>query len=266
MLAPGSLDPVDQVIAAERAFAAETRERGFKRGFLAWVAPEGFVFQPGPVPARPGLEAIDDTAPAGPELYWWPQFAGAAVSGDLGFTSGGATIDVRYFTIWQRQSDGSWRWIYDGGPRLSARLPGGPDGPVARLPAATAAAGSAERAIAELSPLEAEVAATSAQDAGAARRAFLAEEALVAGSPTASFPGAQEAAAELARQPARQNVRPLGAIASSAGDLAFTWGESRWHAGDRQRWGHYARIWQKRTQGWRIVVDMLIAAPGAPPG
>src|SRR5688500_13089541 len=137
---------VDEVIAVERAFAAETRERGFKHGFLAYVAADGFTFEPGPVPARPGLEALPDTPRPGPPLSWWPQFAGAAVSGDLGFTTGAASIPVRYFTVWLRQADGSWRWIYDGGSPLRAPLPGDPDAPVTRLPAATASAGSSEAA------------------------------------------------------------------------------------------------------------------------
>jgi hypothetical protein len=265
--APAAAEPVDEVIAAERAFAAETRRRGFREGFLAWIAPDGFLFQPGPVPARPGLEAIpaDAPPPPGPPLFWWPQFAGAALSGDLGFTSGGATIPVRYFTVWQRQDDGSWKWIYDGGPRLSAPLPGGEGDPVIRLPRATASAGSAEAALAEVGPLEMEVARLAVTDAANARTAWLAPEALVAGSAGASYPGREHHAAELARQPARQAMRPLGGIASRAGDLAFTWGESRWTADGADRWGHYARIWQKRSEGWRIVADVLVPAPGAPP-
>ena len=121
--------PLDEVIAAERAFAADTRERGFKLGFLAAVAPDGFVFQPGPTPARPGLERLPDAPPPGPPLFWWPQFAGVANSGDLGFTTGGATIPVRYFTVWQRQPDGRWRWVLDRG-RVVAR---GSDGQALRM-------------------------------------------------------------------------------------------------------------------------------------
>ena len=256
---------LDEVIAAERAFAADTRVRGFKQGFLAAVAPDGFIFQRGPVPARPGLEALPDAAPPGPPLFWWPQFAGVAVSGDLGFTSGGATIPVRYFTVWQRQSDGSWRWIYDGGPPQSSPLPGGENDPVVRLPTATAAAGSPELALAEIAPIEDEIAAMAAEDSAAARARYLAEDALVAGSPSHSAPGREAQSAELARQPARQTMRALGGIASSAGDLAFTWGEVRWTREQTPRWGHYARIWQKRTEGWRLVADMLVPAPGAPP-
>ncbi len=257
--------PIEQVIQAERDFAAETRDRGFKQGFLAFVAPDGFLFQPGPVPARPGLLALSDEPPPGPPLAWWPQFAGVANSGDLGFTSGPANIPVRYFTVWQKQPDGQWRWIYDGGPRLSAPLPGRPEDPILRLPAATAAAGSAEAALSEVRPLEERIAASSNRDALAARRIFLAPEALVAGSPAASLPGLSEAEAELARQPAQQQVSPLGSVASGAGDMVFAWGETRWESESRPRWGHYARIWQKRTEGWRIVADLTVPAPGAPP-
>jgi ketosteroid isomerase-like protein len=257
--------PLDEVIATERAFADETRRVGFKQGFLAFVAPDGFVFQPGPTPARPGLEALPDEPPPGPPLFWWPQFAGAALSGDLGFTSGGATIDVRYFTVWQRQPDGEWRWIYDGGPRLDTPLPGGEGDAVTRLPPATAAAGSPERALAEIGPIEAALAQAADQDALRARLDHLAENGLVAGSRSASYPGRSQQQAELARQPRRLALRALGAVASQAGDMAFTWGEARWTNEEGPRWAHYARIWQKRLEGWRLVVDLLVPAPGAPP-
>lgn len=263
--APAQPAALDEVIAAERAFAADTRERGFKQGFLASVAPDGFTLQPAPGPARPALEALPDAAPAGPPLFWWPQFAGVANSGDLGFTTGGASIPVRYFTVWQRQADGRWRWLYDGGPRLQSPISGGETDPVVRLPAATAAAGSAEAALAEVRPLEAELAARAAEDSAAARLRFLAEDGMAGGSPTAAYAGREQQTAELARQPARQTLRPIGAVASQAGDMVFSWGESRWTRSDQPRWGHYARIWQKRREGWRIVADMLIVAPGAPP-
>ena len=257
--------PLDEVIAAERAFAAETRARGFRDGFLAWVAPDGFTFEPGPAPARPRLEAMPDGPEPGPPLFWWPQYAGVAQSGDLGFTTGGATVPLRYFTVWQRQADGGWKWLYDGGARLAAPLPGGENDPVVRLPLATAAAGSVERAMAEVAALEAEVARLAAGDAVAARRSYLSADGLVAGSPAPAFPGRAHHEAELARQPAHMAMRPAGAVASRAGDLAFTWGEVRWRRGETPRWGHYARIWQNRTEGWRIVADILVAAPGLPP-
>jgi len=256
--------PIDQVIAAERAFAGFTRDNGFKRGFLAYAAEDSIIFQPGPVPARPGLEALPDTPPPGPPLFWWPEFAGISNSGDLGFTTGGATIPVRYFTVWQRQADGGWRWIYDGGPGQSAPLPG-PTERVERLPAATASAGSAALALAEIAPLEAELAAGAASDAPAAFARYLSEDALIAGSRTPSYPGRAQQTAELARRPAQVRLRGQGGTASSGGDMVFSYGEMRWERDGQPRWGHYARIWQKRTEGWKIVADILVPAPGAPP-
>ena len=258
-------EPIDEVIAAERAFAAYTREHGFREGFLAYVAPDGFTFEPGPVQARPRLEALPEGPAPGPPLFWWPQFAGIARSGDLGFTSGGATIPVRYFTVWQRQSDGGWKWIYDGGTPLAAPDGGSEGGEVARLPASTNAAASAEAALAEGPARVAELARAAADDAAAARLRFLAEEALVSGSAAGSLPGREHHYTELARQPAQLEMRPLGTIGSGAGDMVFAWGQLRWSRDGTPRWGHYARIWQSRAEGWRIVADVSIPAPGVPP-
>jgi ketosteroid isomerase-like protein len=256
--------PLDEVIAAERAFAVDTGRRGFKQGFLGAVAGDGIVFAPGPVNARARLEALPDAPPPGPPLDWWPEWAGVSTSGDLGFTSGGASIPVRYFTVWQRQTDGTWRWIYDGGPGLAAPMVRHPDVPVARVAPATAASGSAARALAEIAPLEVDLAARAATDAPAAYLRYLAPDSLVAGSETEVRPG-QEQAAELARRPAVARLRAIGAVASRAGDLAFTYGEVRWERDGAARWGHYARIWRNGIEGWRIVADVLIPAPGAPP-
>src|SRR6185295_7988888 len=108
---------------------------------------------------------------------------------------------------------------YDGGPRLAALLPGDEHGEVVRLAPATAAAGSAERALAELAPIEAALAARAAADARTALQPYLAGEALVGESPTATFAG-RDLAAERARRPAALALRGQGGTASRAGDLA----------------------------------------------
>ena len=251
----------EAVVAAERAFAAETLAKGFKKGFLAHVAADGILFQPGPVLARPLLERAPDAPPPGPPLNWWPLWAGIAASGDLGFTTGGANIPVRYFTVWKKQPDGSWKWIYDGGPRLAALLPGSAESVVAYLAPATAAAGSAERALTEIAPLEADLAATAAADAAAAHLKYLAEDGLVAGSTEPTTIGRASQQAELGRRPRQARLKALGGAASQAGDMAFTYGEARWTEPGRPEWGHYARIWQKRREGWKLVADILVPVP-----
>jgi ketosteroid isomerase-like protein len=255
----------EAVVEAERAFAAETFRKGFKHGFLAFVAEDGLVFQPGPVLAKPHLERLPEPSPADPPLQWWPTWAGIANSGDLGFTTGPASVPVRYFTVWQKQADGSWKWIYDGGPPLKVPMKAAPGAEVAFLQPATASAGSSEQALAEVGPLEGDLAARAGRDYKAAHLQYLAEDGLTAGSgePGALGRGAQ--LAELSRRPATARIKPLGGTASRAGDMAFTYGEVRWTKSGKPAWGHYARIWQKRSEGWKLVADILIEAPPAPP-
>jgi ketosteroid isomerase-like protein len=252
------------VVAAERAFARHVLAKGFKSGFLAFSAEDAIMFQPGPANPRPALQRLPDAVPPGPALQWWPQWAGMARSGDLGFTTGGASSPVRYFTVWRKQANGRWKWIYDGGVPLKQPMAAGPDDPVAYLPLATAQAGSAEAAIAEIAPIEAELARRAAIDVAAAHRTYLADDALVGGSPQPSFPGRAGQIAELKARASRAELKPQAAIASAAGDMVFTRGETRW-SDEKLRWGHYVRIWQKRREGWRLVVDLLLPAPGVPP-
>ena len=261
-LAAASPAPAAQeVVEAERAFAAKTAKVGFKRGFLAFAAPDGFVLQSGPVNARENLELAPDAKPGDPVLSWWPLWAGMARSGDLGFTTGAASIPVRYFTVWQRQPDGSLKWIYDGGPPLKERMAQGPGTPVRYLAPASAAAGSAEKALAEIAPLEADLAAIAARDAKAAHLKYLAEDGLAAGPGHAGELGREAQLGALDARPKAAELKPLGGTASSAGDLAFTYGETRWARDDTPGQGHYVRIWQKRREGWKLVSDMLIPAP-----
>jgi ketosteroid isomerase-like protein len=69
----------------------------------------------------------DEQQRAGGNLNWRPVFADATASGDLGMTVGeyvftgrGANGTVvqrfgKYLTIWQRQPNGDWRFVIDGG-------------------------------------------------------------------------------------------------------------------------------------------------------
>ena len=247
-------------VEAERAFAAAVAEQGVKRGFLAFAAPGAFMF----APSRKSVSEVFAGTPErveSPPLAWWPEFAGMARSGEFGFTTGSASVPTRYFTVWRRQPNGSWKWIYDGGVMLSAPMPAPGDRPVLELPPADAAAGSAAQALAEIAPLEIALASASAADARGALTPYLLPQALVGGSPKATWPGVAGQAEGLAQRPAAMILTPAGGEASEAGDLAFTYGDAAWKQGDTPRLGHYLRIWQKRREGWRLAVDLLLPEP-----
>ncbi len=117
----GRADPAE-LLRADSAFAAISVSQGAKAAFLAFAS-EAAVALGGGAQMSEGREAIAagfDGLPAGAVLEWWPVAAEIARSGDLGCTVGEARIASlkhysKYLTIWKRQSDGTWKFVADGG-------------------------------------------------------------------------------------------------------------------------------------------------------
>jgi ketosteroid isomerase-like protein len=261
-----------EVVAAERAFAADSGPLGVAGSFNKWSAPTAVVIgREGATPVREAYPPDRPRDPGEPSLAWWPNFAGVARSGDLGFTTGaverGGARAGHYFTVWRRQADGGWKWVYDGGSGATAVGVPGPDREPTSLPVAAVGAGSPERAMIEVPAAEAALARDARTDQAAAHLAALADDGRVYVAPRPPGIGRQAFAEALAGWPATFDFGPrAGGDASEAGDLAWTYGPAAWSADGRARRGHYVRIWQKRPEGWRIVLAQLIVAPpSAPP-
>jgi ketosteroid isomerase-like protein len=129
---------------------------------------------------------------------------------------------------------------------------------------ATAAAGSAAEAWAEVGEVEAKFAAAARQNARAAYLVHLSADARIMGSPAQPATTLAEHSAELDRRAASIAFSPLGGRASRAGDLVYTYGDATWTRDGEARRGHYVRIWQKRSEGWKLVFDELLGVPPAP--
>ena len=250
------------VVAAERAFAADGLELGVQGSFLKHAAPEGIVFAPEPRLAR---AVYGKPQPKGPPLVWWPLWAGISRSGDLGFTTGPYTYDGRpaawYFTVWAKQPDGAWKWLFDGGPPSSPDGAAPKDSPVTYARAAARQAGSAARAMTEVTAAEKALHAAARSDVAGAFLAVLADDGRITGSKAKPPTSRAENAAELATRAGSIDFSPLGGSASSAGDLAWTYGAARWNAGGAEKRGHYVRIWRNDADGWRLLFDELLDAP-----
>jgi ketosteroid isomerase-like protein len=121
-------DAAAQVRAADSSFADLADRMGVAFAFSNTVAPMGAVF--GPARLVVGRDAVQEyyaSQGTGTSLTWHPVYAAAAGSGDLGFTVGeyiatgrgpsGAAVQRfgKYLTIWQRQPDGTWKFVIDGG-------------------------------------------------------------------------------------------------------------------------------------------------------
>ncbi len=273
------------IVAAERAFAADAPSMGIAGSFNKWSVPEAIVIGGGQA-QRIGEAYPDGPRPADePLLEWWPNFAGISRSGDLGFTTGGVAVNGRrtghYFTVWKRQPDGAWKWVYDGGSGASAADVPGPDSepvilPVAPLPQVhrnpaletpgVAPPPPAEQAMAEVRDQEAALATAAARDQKAAHLSAMADNGRLYVAPRPPAIGPDAFAEALSSWPATFEFGPTqGGGASQGGDMVWTYGPAAWSREGQTRTGHYVRLWQRQEGGWKIVLAQLIPAPPTAP-
>jgi len=260
---PAAADTADPAVVAamEREFAAHAAEHGWVEAFRHYSTPDGQMAGPGGIAT---VAASLEGAPAGDRsLAWWPKLAGISRSGDFGFTTGSFSIDAartprgQYFTVWKRRPDGSWRWVFDGGPGsvLDPAAEGATDEKVAAFPIASDGVGSAAEAVRQVEKLERGIA--TAGDLAP----HLAGDARVYRRQRARAEGGA-ASIENSRHPDPSvRYRLVRTEASGAGDLAFTLGDANWQSGDVARAGTFARIWQFRDGGWVIIYDQLVEQP-----
>ena len=127
-----------EVLGADIAFCARSAKDGAPAAFLAFVSADAILLgqeSRGPAAVK-ALYGGPPPFPRQASLTWKPLVADVAASGELGYTWGRYMLNFpamnnqpaftrtgTYVTIWKRQSDGSWKFVVDGGS---------PDGPPPR--------------------------------------------------------------------------------------------------------------------------------------
>jgi hypothetical protein len=117
-----------RVRVADSLFADVADRMGTAFAFSTTIASDGAIFGGTTLVVGPeAVQAYEEAQGGGTSLTWRPVYALAADSGDLGFTLGeyiatgrspsGAAIQRfgKYLTVWQRQPDGSWKFVMHGG-------------------------------------------------------------------------------------------------------------------------------------------------------
>ena len=114
----------DTAVDAERAFNAAAQAKGQWTAFREFAAPDAVMFVPQPINAQEWLKDRKDPPKS---VEWWPTESYVSCDGNTAVNTGGwkrPNGSVGYFTtIWRRQPDGSWKWIWDGGDTLASPLP-----------------------------------------------------------------------------------------------------------------------------------------------
>ena len=260
------------LVQAEQDFAKAVATNGIRSGFLEFLAPDGIVFQPGPVngkqfwtarPARKGL------------LSWEPVFADVSQAGDLGYTTGPWEFRPngpndkpvafgQYFTIWKRQSDGSWKAALDRGVGSEQPFAGNElefpreENEGKRDTKFDIASGRAE-----LMKLETETSrASETKGLITALGAFIANDARVLRENVAPAVGRKAALALLSEKRGKLSWKPAAVDISQSGDLGYAYGAFDFiDENGKTEHGSYVRVWKKQKGKWKIMIDVASPDP-----
>lgn len=256
---------LQDMVTTEQAFSQMAQNQSIREAFMTYIADDGLLFRPGAVNGKKWMtEHPVPPSDKRPVLVWQPAYAGMAVSGDMGFTTGPweAKADINdekpqgyghFVTVWKKQADGSWRFVVDLG--ISHPQSGGPQ--TLWTPA--------ESPKKEFKPVDIPIAreallerdrnyAAAVLSRGSARSyaAYAARAVRLYRANNLPFIGREASIAQLSKTTGEVKWTPVDGDVSSAGDLGYTHGT--YEAGNER--GSYVRIWKKQNGSWRIVMDV----------
>ena len=116
--------PLQSMVAAEKAFASLSAEKGVRAAFLANLAEDGVVFRPLPVN---GLDSYRSRPASSARLAWEPTYGEISATGDFGVTTGpweytppsdqphAETSYGTFLSVWHRDPGKPWKVALDVG-------------------------------------------------------------------------------------------------------------------------------------------------------
>ena len=120
---------INEINAAEKAFAKMAAEKGVQQAFVFYAA-EDAVIKRGNDSLVRGKEGIGNFYAQDifkrALVVWAPNYTDAAESGDMGYTFGNYTWQLKdesgklieerkgvFHTVWKKQKDGTWKYVWD---------------------------------------------------------------------------------------------------------------------------------------------------------
>ena len=114
-----------EILETEKNFSVMAQKEGMNKAFLAFVSDDGVLLRNDSL--IQGKQAImhymKNSTSKG--LSWKPDFVDVSAAGDLGYTYGKYTFTYQdsagvdktstgiFHTVWKRQEDGSWKFVWD---------------------------------------------------------------------------------------------------------------------------------------------------------
>ena len=114
LAAPGP----ETAIEAERAFNRSAQIDGQWTAFRNFSTPDALLFTPQPVKAHDVLPTRNPPI----AVQWWPAESYVSCDGTVAVNTGPwvrPNASGYFTTVWVRQADGHYKWVYDGGDTLA---------------------------------------------------------------------------------------------------------------------------------------------------
>lgn len=120
-----SSDTLKTLFEVDLEFSKLSEEKGMQEAFLSYIDEEGVILRENsmPIKGRSTLSEIyKNSGPTKGILTWEPVDGLISTSGDLGYTYGTYTMQMKdtsmygtYVSIWKKNENGDWKFVLDTG-------------------------------------------------------------------------------------------------------------------------------------------------------
>lgn len=261
---------LEEVLAADRAFAARSAEAGAQSAFLEYLAPDAVLFRPTAVNGADWLRTHEE---ASGRLDWSPATGRASCDGELAVTVGPwtyrqdtATDAGYYLTLWRRRADG-WQVVLDHGVDAPAPVASRETVPELVQESLAGAGECGAGAVRDLLEADAKLNHL-VRDKGldASLRLVLAPQGIALRDAHAPAPPDAQWPADGRQWRGGLVATTRGTYAAPGSDLGYSYGDlyaqgKRGKSTDLQ--AVFIRVWLRIGHEWRVLADMTTAVPGA---
>lgn len=247
---------IDQLILAEKNFAAYSVSHSTKEAFLLFLDSSGLVFDNGK-PVN-GIQTWNNRKKNPGVLSWYPQYAEISASDDFGYTTGPWTYQPsakdsvvaggRYITVWHIDKQGEWRLLVDLGVN---NTPGNSDLSLRKMESPNP--GFPKGSARSLVKREKKFIKEKDRAVKGNYRKYLSRNCILnrnnrgpANCPDSCFE-------VLSRDPENIDYIINGSGIASSGDLGYVYGTTFINS----KTDNYLRIWRREKDGWKIAVEVL---------
>ncbi|MGD9900545.1 MAG: DUF4440 domain-containing protein [Calditrichaceae bacterium] len=272
---PDHSSELTNLVMTERKFAAASVEKGTNEAFLDFIADESVIFRPHPVNGKTWLQEHRSSKGL---LTWRPVNAAISSSADLGYTtgpweyrtSGDDSLPAaygQYVTIWKKQNDGSWKFIFDIGISHPKPASTASDWLLSETKSATHLSADA-KSLNMLKVTDDKYSEyMSVNDLCMAMDSFYDDNIIFLRNGHDPVTGSEIIPEKFGDDTTTAVYTNHKIETSSAGDFGYSYGHFQTEGLGENSFGYYLRIWKKDASGaWKTVLDISAPAPSPDSG